>query len=97
MPDDDGLRPRWQTLTPSLTERFLSSENWRKRFLQNESRSGVTVKFRVSGQRSPGFVQGSKPTMKVVVTRTGYLTARGSLALTETFPVVDGNSIIPLP
>ncbi len=43
MPDDDGLRPRWRTLAPSLTETFISSENWRKRFLQNENRSGVTV------------------------------------------------------
>ena len=31
------------------------------------------------------------------VTRTGYPEVRGALALTETFPVVDGNSIIPLP
>ena len=27
---DDGLRPRWQTLAPPLTERFLSSETLEK-------------------------------------------------------------------
>jgi hypothetical protein len=63
---DDGLRPRCQTLTSPLTERFSNSDTLEKtvspeRKADLESRSEI----RVFGQGSPRFVQASKTTIKV--------------------------------
>ena len=93
MPDDDGLRPRWRTLAPSLTERFLSSENWRKRFLQNENRLENIPKFLRTSRIRLSFETDDQGR----VTRTGYLSSARIARADRHISGGRWHSIMPLP